>query len=48
MSRPQAQTVALPNGGSVALAAGTWTYGYNAFGQRATKWDSNTLTTRRY
>lgn len=35
--RPSAQSFAQPNGAMMSLPAGTWDYGYNGFGQRATK-----------
>jgi RHS repeat-associated protein len=44
--RPTAQSLAQPNGVTLGLPAGTWDYGYNALGQRATKTQVGGNTTR--
>lgn len=44
--RPGVQAFAQPNGALLNLPAGTWDYGYNALGQRATKTPSGGSTTR--
>jgi RHS repeat-associated protein len=44
--RPSAQSFAQPNGATLNLPAGTWDYGYNALGQRASKSQAGGSTTR--
>lgn len=44
--RPSAQSFAQPNGATLNLPAGTWDYGYNALGQRASKAHAGGSTTR--
>lgn len=44
--RPTAQSIPQPNGATLSLPAGTWNYGYNALGQRASKAQAGGATTR--
>jgi RHS repeat-associated protein len=44
--RPTAQSIPQPNGATLSLPAGTWNYGYNALGQRASKAQVGGSTTR--
>jgi RHS repeat-associated protein len=44
--RPTAQSIPQPNGATLSLPAGTWNYGYNALGQRASKAQVGGATTR--
>lgn len=44
--RPSAQSIPQPNGATLNLPAGTWNYGYNALGQRASKAQAGGATTR--
>jgi RHS repeat-associated protein len=49
LSRNASQVMQVANGaGTVALAAGTWTHGFNALGQRVTKDDAAVAGKRRY
>lgn len=48
LARPNTQVLAQPNGATVGLSAGTWRYGTNALGQRASKLHVNANSTRRY
>lgn len=48
ISRPVSQTLAQPNGLTLALPSGTWRYTYNALGQRTSKLHVNSGSVTRY